>query len=520
MIDQMRFIISVILCCNRIFPAPSWAGKNMSSFSKSEKKIITDFRQFVLRGEFDKANDLIDKANTLIAQDRAFSEFKISDLYSAYSRNGFDGKMKSSFDSQISEKIKNLLTDFCVNSPALDDQAMKFYEKMIRTVKVDDLINHQTPLAIISKSDPVKNNWKCAEILLKYGANPLYELDKYSEDKGTTYSPLDLAIINNNKSLINIFLFHIKKMGLFIPPRTQELINAYKGGNFESRWIWGKHINELFRVANQSLNFKLVRRMLHNHKYLRKREREYIAIWQKSTKNKQNNFYYQPLWSFNILMLRKYARKIIAQLKLHVIEDAKLTELPGRRIPGVEKLYSYDSKGGQIILLKKNILPLVGRVLGADHFANCPYLPADVKVAKKYVVAPKRGLRNSKIVFSLPHEYFWKHKSQNRNFINYKFKEDNGLNPVNVEIESLELYVQYIEGQEQPIRSAPQICGFIDNVPKNSIWKNNTLYVIDTGDDKNFIVPIPDSQKALKIKSMHFAPYISKITIDLSKEDL
>jgi hypothetical protein len=90
-------------------------------------------------------------------------------------------------------------------------------------------------------------------------------------------------------------------------------------------------------------------------------------------------------------------------------------------------------------------------------------------------------------------------------------------NPVNIEIEGIELYVEYIDGEQIDAPTDLAQFGFVD-VGGNAIrTKEGEIFIIDTGDDKNFNIPIGDPREAFRGKIFNFAPIISIIEIDLSK---
>lgn len=501
-----------------VFSLSLLSAQFLDQFDDREKKLIISFKDFAYLKKFTEAEDLLKQTQYKIANFQLNPKFSLNDLFTTYyfpKNEEIDSDLADLFKANIPQQANSFLSDFCYQmSNKLDDEAINFYEKIIQRVGNSDphAYNGETPLFIIASRDPnysiftleQKNDEvACARLLLSNGANPSFKV-AYSGSKvfskNKDHSPLSIALINGNFPLVKLFNEYIDPNSPMLSLFESELIRASSGEIFDSKLKNKNQILDLYKVANQFINISLVKKLQQDFPDIKKYETQLLDLWKQSPnviKKSQDEYFYPPLWIYNIDDLKSYAEKVIKQLQPHVISKDKLIKTKN------ETLFNYDLNNERILLLRKTIKPLVGRILGADHLKNCNRL-----VARKFIVEPENGLINSRVTFTLPG--YTSYGAENMLDITQ------GLNSINIEIEDIELYVEYIEGnRESTFRS----CGFIDNDKSNSIrsQKSGNLYIIDTGDDKNFIVPSGNPRANYIAKALHFAPHLRLITLDLSK---
>jgi len=471
-------------------------AKTLDYFPKRSQGLILQLRNFICSENYLNSTmtlDDIEKGRQFIAyvqtqiQSKNLAYLQIKDLFTTHYLSSETGKHES------------ILSEFCV----CQGKSNALYEEMVKLSGDLNYINSQgmTPLMLLANSG-YYNNVSCAEVLLRYGADPSY-LNPVNWPGLGNYDALGYALVNHNLPVIELFLDYQKEHKNSLDLNTQELLRAFQGETFDSRRT-GIHTDYLYRVANQSLNFSFVEYLLNKNPLMKKEYEQNIAFWyrQEAVKKAAGTYYYPPLWTYNILDLRKYAQQLSVQLKPYVIDKAKLKPI-GKKV-GFDA-YQYTLNGEQVtlLLLHKKIKPLLGRLLGQKHLAE-----KGILVASKFIVPPT-SLDKAKYIFNL---------SKDLPLISEPFLDSGqGLNPIGVEIEGLELYVEYIEGF--PTTTSRRF-GFIDNTMGNAIYSKSKkeAVIIDTGDDKNFIAPVGDLRKAYEAKKFNFSPHLQYVTIDLSKE--
>jgi ankyrin repeat protein len=499
--NSINLLITVLYLLFFSFPIES---KELSTFHPAERKIIRDFLDLAYgltktTNAIEQAKAYINSVQNKIDNKELDPDFKLSDLFTTY----YDDK-----EHQLPFQ-KSFLSEYCRTFEYNSD----FYTYILEYLKENpDFYNYQrwdgmTPLMQIANYfSPNSNPTSCAESLIKKGSNPLKAFGRGNLE---LHSALTLALIGHNVPIIELFLKELKDKSPNRDWKNQELLKAYNGEVFEPYAIVGQHVFDLYRVANQALNIPMVEKMQEQYRYLIGAEfKRSIDLWENDpeVKNERGTFYYPPLWAYNALELKKYALKILQEIESQIIDKNNL-----KLIDKQMQLYEYENNGKKITLMKKDTKPLLGRVLGRNHLAksleesNSKHLA----VAQKFLVYPHGPLAKAKVIFTFA--------------MNYSYESSKGIlqgisgtNPVNVEIEGIELYAEYIEGSPT---QAPRFAGFIDNDKGNAIRskKDKKIYIIDTGDDKNFLVRVGDAFKAFQAKVFNFAPHIRQIVLDLGK---
>lgn len=466
------------------------SSEMLGDLHEVDRRTTKEFRDLAFAGKFAEAKALLKEKRRSVPLSPD-PHFMLNDIFTAYWHA----------DSQ---HLASFLTDFCSKAASNSPEGAQFYKKIVSTIGNSDeyhQLRTETPLSILAAKTPYwrrdgkqdDSNIPCIKTLLEYGANPLFAL----YNKGDwDLNPLSIALINHNVPVVEIFLDTINSLSLKLPHTTNELLRAYRGESFTSLARWGPHIHDLYRVANQAGNSRLVKKLSDSYPYFEQEEKKYKQGWEHEIKESLGkSFYYPPFWAMNVVQLKDYARKIAEQLKGHVIDKAKL-----KALDDTDTLFLYEHDGKSMVLRKKLGWPLTGRILCADHLSKHGRL-----VAQKFIVPPKEGLTNAKVTFTLPSHFF------------KTLDSGSGHNPINIEFKGIELYAENIEGEfERTYRSD----GFIDNDRSNAIRSANDtkLYIIDTGDDKNCIIPLGNAEKAYEAKILNFAPHMKYVTIDLSKK--
>lgn len=493
-----------------VFAAVSLNGKSLRDFGPKERELIVEFRSIAV-GEKNKRGDFIDqeevkKSLQFIEQIKQRIErkeldpgFEIFDLFTTYYRDRFAGYYEQS-----------LLTEYCLH-PLYD---LTFYETLLGYVKhhIDSFRNSEGQTILMQLASYGSDRaTPCAAELLDRGER----LNLRRWKKGLPhYDALTDALLNNSTGNINLFIdtigTRLKNNPIRLDWTSQELLWVYQGKVFSSRAVWGQHIPNLYRVANQSLNYGMVDKLFPSLKVSIKRN---LEKWEETNANKRGSFYYPPFWLYNASQLKTYAEELVKRLEKNVIDKSKLTKRP-------DGLYEYLDDGKKLVLMKKTAAPLVGRILGRNHLEKAierSGLKNKYAVPKKFLIPPEGGLNKAKVVFRFPHAP----KNSEEGLM--PFFSVTGLNQVGVEVEGVELYVEYIEGKFIRLGSHSMLSwfGFIDGDKGNAIKseKDGLIYIIDTGDDKNFIVPLGTNTSggSYKAKSLQYAPHIPGITISLDK---
>lgn len=487
----------------------AWS-KNIQDFGQPERELILKFKNLALNSRtLPQALELLVATEKKIEQGQLAKGFLASDLVTTtYLSNYFDPSRES------------VLSDFCKRHYGKDPSTYAdFYKTLLSKLKhspdyYDD--NGRTPLMALVQTprySEITPSWinhetSCEEWLLAADSSPL-TINREPYD----HNAFDIALVNHNQPVIALFIDWLKDNPQSLPWHTDELLRAYRGEVFQTTDILGMHRFRLYRVANQSGNFALVHKLYEDNQSFRTIQEDYLKRWQNDMRVQSVNhdsFYYPPLWAFNIVQLRDYARETIKKLSPYVIKREDLQPILNK--PG---LFRYRFKEEDLILMKKEQAPIVGRVLGALHLAE---KGSSYGLPKKFIVAPTDGL--TKVVFTVPGDMQGRHYDPMYTWgfvFDKTLGASGGLNAVNLEIPGAELYVEYIKGEH--VLGRPDLGkGFVDaksNVIERS--SDHKQFIIDTGDDKNFLTPIGNLKDAYEIKILHFAPDVRKVTIDLAK---
>jgi hypothetical protein len=495
-----------------------WA-KNLEDFNKSNQELIINFKRLALSPEASsrrQASTLLNETEDKINRGE-ISGLQAIDLFTTYYLSSYTGELQR----------ESVLSEFCLFQKYSDSSTYEnFYKTLIdklphsadfyRDAQGETLLVKVVKQPRYSENSApwIKKNTSCEEWLLEKGADPLALIHKPYD-----YNAFDVALVNHNKLAVELFKDWLAKHPQTLPWHTAEFLRAYNGEVFKTKDLVGTHRYRLYRVANQAGNFPLVKKLYEENRSFRNHPQEYLENWQQDKRvvnQSKDSYFYPPLWAYNIVQLRDYARQAIEKLQPYVINASDLEPVEGR--PG---LFNYSYQNKKIVLMKKDRSPIVGRVLGALHLKE---VGSSYNVPLKFLVPPPGGLENAKVVFSIPelsdggrHQdpmYTWGFIT-NRGLASFVSR-----NAVGMEIPGTELFVEHIEGQH--VMGTPDYTnGFVD--AKTNVIRRESdgkLFIIDTGDDKNFMVPVGDSFKAYEAKILHFAPQIGTVTIDLAQDHL
>ena len=231
---------------------------------------------------------------------------KAADLFTTY------------FPSRNGKENKSVLTEFCrCNEKTLPKYYKEFFLSLLSQLEhpLDFYVDGQeTPLMKLVRPPRYENapkeleTAKCESWLLAYGSNPLL-----INPSPFDHSAFDIALLNNNWRVINLFKSSVKTSGAALPPRTEELLRVYDGEVLEPSDNSTIHLYQLYRVANQAQNFAMVKKLDDENDGFRAIQQEYLDEWFKddlANSPGKNSYFHPPLWAYNINQLRDYAREV------------------------------------------------------------------------------------------------------------------------------------------------------------------------------------------------------------------
>lgn len=323
---------------------------------------------------------------------------------------------------------------------------------------------------------------------------------------GRELNALSYAIINVNRIAIDMF---INKLGnSIISSPTKNFLQVYNNEPIDMNTVNINIIRDLYRLANEVGNYEVVIQIFNSNEDIRNLYNENKLIWENDDEVIKNriNFYYPPLWLYNIVDMKKYMLSLLDEIKPYIIEEKDL------RYSGIKEKYDYAEiiYNGETIKLydKTPFKNHLGRILGANHLRQCLRKESHYKVPRKFLILPSKD--NITFEITIPN-------SQVSSLGEGSLISSADINPINVEILGAKIYAEYIENGHF-ILLDPE-CGWIDNKKENAMMveKNgiNFIYYIDTGDDKNFLIPVGDNYLGYEGKVLNWNPNTEIIRITI-----
>ncbi len=286
---------------------------------------------------------------------------------------------------------------------------------------------------------------KCFSLLLNRGA-------KINLQDNDEHDALTIALLAHNVPVVKLMQSHLEKHGdLSLNERTKILLKVYKGEPVDiASSKWSDFEKDIYRVANQSQNYKVVDVLY--HRFLKETYEKFLE------ELKPAYYFHQPIWAYNISQIKAYVVDIANTLRNNVIDKKKLKKREN------SNLYEYFDGHETIILVKKRVC-VVGRILGRNHLEGViKKLNVEDKVAvpRKFLTIPSGNYKDVKAKIRMPHANSME-ESLNLH--------GTGLNPIGIEFEGAVLYAEYIEEVRTPpedlirnydVRGVGITSGFLD----------------------------------------------------------
>ncbi|MEN8236654.1 MAG: hypothetical protein ABFQ95_03820 [Pseudomonadota bacterium] len=426
-------------------------------------------------------------------------------------------------NSETDFKIKDLfLTSYLSESKEMQNYLLDY--PLHKEFKITDVDFFKETLALISDADvdSVKDDKTQRTILMRITCDSEVKpgllsavLNKQPDsmlDDKDGFNALELALMFDNKNVILALENYIADKEL--PPKTNMALNIYKGLEpmIQENDYSKQFMELLYRIANQVQNYAMVDQL---YALLGMQERfEHLKTNQKlqDILSSASNYFYPPLWSYNICQLRDYAREVAKQMIDHLIQPEMLVHKE-------DKYYNLTLPSGETLTVLKKSNQVISRILGRN------YLEQEIKkrnfknlaVPRKFLLAPTH-IDQINVRFKLPCS-----------------KSNGGENPIGIEFEGFELYAEFIEEDKLKTEELGQqvwpdvgSMGFRDfgAVGANLFVskRDGKTYIIDTEGKKNFFSSyfFPNTaNKAIEyIKEFHFDKRTEFISIKMSVADL
>lgn len=319
---------------------------------------------------------------------------------------------------------------------------------------------------------------------------------------------LELLYHNNLGWIADEICTILTEQGIALPNEYILLRTINNGGHVKvNTKEYSKNFIQLaFRVANDANNLPMVQQLFPLSGI--DEEIEHLKTKYPQIFSPDGNFVHEPYWSYNLDQLQKYGYRILEKLKPHIVPSNAIHTIGGK---------PHITIGQETLKLRSVPFSYVlANLYLKNRFTHEKV--TNLAVARIFLI-PKR--HNIKFTFVMPYPVDDSGKlyegTRNTN------------NPLQVMSEEFEVYQEIIEGKALANQRYFEKYGHRDfNNYQIIESKDGKLYLIDTKEDKNFMVPYltankefrdPNSDEWHKViyaaKSLNFDPRVVLIDIEV-----